>query len=129
MSLRTSNWVSKTELTRYLRWPYAFYLLDHGLVAFEDTVTQQQLGLIQNGVDFQAGIEAKALPLPIELRDLPRVFAEESIRLFGVPVFENANLEISGRPDAIHTEKGPPIPVEVKSPRDVLPSHTFTSRP
>jgi hypothetical protein len=53
MSVRTSTWVSKTELTRYMRCPYAFYLLDRGLVTFEDTVTELQVRLIEQGVEFQ----------------------------------------------------------------------------
>jgi len=40
MSVRKSTWVSKTDLTRFLRCPYAFYLLDRGLIAFDDTVTE-----------------------------------------------------------------------------------------
>jgi CRISPR/Cas system-associated exonuclease Cas4 (RecB family) len=119
MSIRTSTWVSKTDLTRYLRCPYAFYLLDRGLVAFEDTVTEQQVRLIQEGIEFHGGVEAKAVPLPIEPGDLPRVFAEESIRLFGVPLFENAKLQIYGKPDAIDTAQGALIPVEVKSHKAV----------
>jgi hypothetical protein len=93
MSVRTSTWVSKTDLTKYLRCPYAFYLLDRGFVTFEDnTITELQVRLIREGIEFHDGVEAKAVPLPIEPGDLPSVFAEESIRLFGVLLFENAKL-------------------------------------
>jgi predicted RecB family nuclease len=115
MSVRTKNWVSKTDLTRYLRCPYAFYLLDSGLVAFDDTVNEQQARLITEGVSFQTGVEAAAVPRAIEPTELPRVLADESIRLFGVPVFENPRLEIYGKPDAIDTAQGALVPMEVKS--------------
>ena len=119
MSVRTSTWVSKTDLTRYLRCPYAFYLLDRGLVAFEDTVNEQQVRLIQEGVAFQTSVEARVAPLPIKPADLPRVLAEESIRLFNVPMFKNDSLEIYGKPDAIDTAQGALFPVEIKSHKDV----------
>ncbi|MBI3247210.1 MAG: ribonuclease H-like domain-containing protein [Deltaproteobacteria bacterium] len=119
MPTRPPIWVSKTDLTRYLRCPYAFYLLDRGLIAFEETVTEMQIRLIQEGVEFHSVVEAKAIPLSIEPNDLPRVFAEESIRLFGVPLFENAKLQIYGKPDAIDTAQGALIPIEIKSHKAV----------
>jgi predicted RecB family nuclease len=119
MSVHAENWVSKTDLTRYLRCPYAFYLLDRGLVAFEDTVSEQQARLVAEGINFQTDIEAVAVPRTIDPTDLPRVFSEESIRLFRVPVFENPALEIYGKPDAIDTAQGALMPVEVKSHKGV----------
>jgi predicted RecB family nuclease len=94
-------------------------LIDSGQVAFDDTVTEYQIRLMNEGVDFQGAIEARAMPLQIESRDLPEVLAKESIRLFGVPVFENEKLEIYGKPDAIDTAQGALIPVEVKSHKAV----------
>jgi predicted RecB family nuclease len=122
MSVRTSNWVSKTDLLRYLRCPYAFYLVDSGQIAFEATINEQQVRRIEEGVQFQVGVEAPVPRLAIEPVELPRIFAEESIRLFGVPLFENPRLEIYGMPDAIDTEQGALFPVEVKSHKDVQSS-------
>jgi len=119
MSLCRSTWVSKTDLATYLRCPYAFYLLDRGLVAPEDAVTELQVRLIDQGVEFQAAVEARAAPHHIEEGDLPKVFAQESIRLFGLPLFKNPKLQICGRPDAIDTAQGALIPVEVKSHKAV----------
>jgi predicted RecB family nuclease len=119
MSPRTPNWVSKTDLTRYLRCPYAFYLLDRGLIPFEDAVNEQQVRLIQEGILFQQRVEAKALPVSITPSELPKVFATQSIRLFGVPVLEHTALEIYGKPDAIDTAQGALFPVEVKSHKDI----------
>jgi CRISPR/Cas system-associated exonuclease Cas4 (RecB family) len=117
--VRTQNWVSKTDLTRYLRCPYAFYVLDRGLVTFDETVNEHQARLIAGGINFHTSVEATAVPRIIEPADLPGVLADESIRLFGVPVFENPTLEIYGKPDAIDTAQGALVPVEVKSHKAV----------
>jgi predicted RecB family nuclease len=119
MSVRTASWVSKTDLTSYLRCPYAFYLLDRGLLRFDETITQHQIRMINEGIGFQASVEARAAAPQVEPRDLPKVFAAESIRLFEIPVFENPTLEIYGKPDAIDTAEGAMIPVEIKSHRDI----------
>jgi predicted RecB family nuclease len=114
-----STWVSKTDVIRYLRCPYAFYLIDRGLVAFEDSVTEMQVRLIEQGVEFQAVVESKAAPLPIDASTLPKVFAQESIRLFQLPLFKNPKLRIFGIPDGIDTAEGALIPVEIKSHKTV----------
>jgi predicted RecB family nuclease len=119
MSVPTETWVSKTDLTRFLRCPYAFYLVDRGLVAFEDTVNDLQLQLIHEGIRFQENIEATLPVRKITPEDLPTVFADESIRLFGAPLLRNAALQICGQPDAIDTANGELVPVEVKSHQDV----------
>jgi predicted RecB family nuclease len=122
MSVRTTAWVSKIDLTRYLRCPYAFHLLDRGLVKFEDTVTKHEERLIQQGVEFQAAVEAKVGASPIKPADLPRVFAEESKSVFFLPIFENTKLKIYGRLDTIETAHGALIPVEIKSHKEILRS-------
>jgi predicted RecB family nuclease len=119
MSVRTQNWVSKTDLTRYVRCPYAFYLVDRGLIPFEATVNQQQARLIAEGIAFQTEVEAPAVPRIISPSELSQVLTEESIRLFRVPVFENPALEIYGQPDAIDTSEGALLPVEVKAHKSV----------
>jgi hypothetical protein len=69
---RSQQWVSKTDSTRYLRCPYAFYLLDRGLVGFNDTVNQEQVRLIAEGVAFQNSVEAAAVPRAVGPAELPR---------------------------------------------------------
>jgi predicted RecB family nuclease len=119
VSVRTRNWVSKTDLLKYLRCPYAFYLVDSGRVPFEGTVNKQQVRRIEEGNEFQATIEAAVAPCAIELADLPRVLTEESIPLYNLPVLENSSLEIYGKPDAIDTAQGALFPVEIKSHKEV----------
>jgi predicted RecB family nuclease len=119
MSNRSPNWVSKTDLLRYLRCPYAFYLLDQNLVPFADTVNDLQMQLIANGVGFQAQIEASIPRRAIAQSELATIFATESIRLHNLPILENCELEIYGQPDAIDTAWGSLFPVEIKSHKEV----------
>jgi predicted RecB family nuclease len=120
----TLTWVSKTDLSRYLSCPYAFYLRDSGRLAYEDTVTELEVRLIQQGVEFHAAVavESNAVPLPIDASDLPKVFAQESSRRYKLPLFRNTKLQILGVPDGIDTAEGALIPVEIKSHKAVLPS-------
>ena len=90
-----------------------------GLIDFEDTITEQQALLVEEGIKFQAGVEATAIPLTVKPAELRRLFAQESIHLFGAPVLKNQKLKIKGKPDAIETAKGALLPVEVKSHKDI----------
>lgn len=111
-------WVSKTQLTQYLRCPYTLWLLDRGLISFEETTSDLQRPLIQAGATFEEDIVKHAIPLP-EPVDLDEVFQRESIRIFGLPVFENEALSIYGCPDGVETERGALLPVEIKSHKEV----------
>jgi len=112
------SWVSKTDLIRFIRCPYGFYVLDKGLVDFEDTINEYQSTLIEQGVAFQSAIEAETKPLP-EPIELDRLFSEQSVRLFSLPLLKNPELRIMGKPDAVDTHKGQLLPVEIKSHKDV----------
>jgi predicted RecB family nuclease len=119
MSARSPNWVSKTDLLRYWRCPFAFYKLDQNFISFDDTVNEQQVRLIANGIAFQARIEASIPRRAIAPADLATVYATESIRLHNLPIPKNCALEIYGQPDAVETAFGALYPVEIKSHKDV----------
>ncbi|MGH9164918.1 MAG: ribonuclease H-like domain-containing protein [Acidimicrobiales bacterium] len=118
------RWVTKTDLTRYARCPYAFWVLDTGQLTFAQSVTPQQAGLIDAGVAFQRQVEARAQPVEVAdvAVDLPALFASESLTLFldELPTLVNTGLALRGRPDGVRTEAGALIPIETKSHRDVL---------
>lgn len=109
------SWVSKTDLIRYLRCPYSFYLLDTGQITFEDTLTEQQAELVQDGVTFQSEIETDVVPTTTPL---PQLF-KEIHRLVQLPLLRNEKIRIMGKPDAIDTEGGVLVPVEIKSHKHV----------
>src|SRR5271157_4230068 len=90
-------WVCKTDIMRFRRCPYAFWLVDRGIVDPEAVISPSAREAISQGIAFEAGIVDTAEPLP---SDLP---IEEALsgdrRVFGLPLFENKDLEIYGIPD------------------------------
>lgn len=118
---RPAGWVSKTDLIRYVRCPYSFWLLDTGKIAFEDTIDEFQAALLRKGVEFQVMVEGAAQPVEIEAEELPAVL-ETDVTLLGVPTFENRKLRIFGQPDGIEADGGALIPVEIKAHKGVQPT-------
>jgi predicted RecB family nuclease len=112
-------WVSKTDLIRYVRCPYSFWLLDTGQINVEDTIDEFQASLLRKGVEFQMTVEGAVRPVEIEPDELPTMF-ETDATLLGVPTFENPKLRIYGQPDGIKAEGGALIPVEIKAHKGVL---------
>jgi hypothetical protein len=47
------EWVSTTDLSRWYRCPYAFWLLDSGQISFAETISPFQACLIQGGHAYQ----------------------------------------------------------------------------
>jgi predicted RecB family nuclease len=113
-----TSWVTKTDVIRYLRCPYAWFLQDRGEISFEETVDEFQLQLVQAGVQFHTEVERGAIPIQLPEEGLPGLFDEE-LTLLGTPGFENFELCIRGRPDGIATARGALLPIEIKSHKDV----------
>lgn len=116
----SQDWVSKTDLGRWYRCPYAFWLLETGQISFEETVSPFQLSLICAGEDYQKLVEQSATPVVISRADLPALLGTE-ITILGTPMFENRRLKLRGCPDGIDTASGALYPVELKSHR--APTH------
>jgi CRISPR/Cas system-associated exonuclease Cas4 (RecB family) len=112
------SWVTKTDVTRYLRCPYAWWLQDRGEISFEDTVGEFQMQLVRAGTEFHVEVEGEAIPIELPEAGLPGLLAEERT-LLGTPDFENPELLIRGRPDGIETAGGALLPIEIKSHKDV----------
>jgi predicted RecB family nuclease len=112
---RTRTWVSKSDLIRYLRCPYAFWMVDSGRLAPQLAIDQLGEQLIQEGVAFERSVTSVAQPLPPEigLADALRSDA----RIYGLPHLENPQLKLHGIPDAVDAAAGALIPVEIKSHR------------
>ena len=110
------SWVSKTAMTRYLRCPYAFWMIDSGQISFEETLDEFRAELITEGLQFQDRVESEALPLPMAWEDVPLTSGG---LILGTPLFSNHTLKIMGRPDGIDLGEGALFPVEIKSHKDV----------
>lgn len=117
-----NRWVTKTDLLRYVRCPYAFWLVDTGQLSFAQTVTPMQAGLIDAGVVFQDKVEADAVVVVVD--DLATLFAaeDETVYLSALPPLVNKKLAFRGLPDGVRTAAGALVPIETKSHRDVLPT-------
>ena len=113
-------WVSKTDLSRWYRCPYAFWLLESGQMIFEETVGPFQMSLIHAGQDYQELVEQSATPVAVNPAELPALL-ETDATILGTPLFENKQLKLRGCPDGIDAARGALYPIEIKSHR--APTH------
>jgi predicted RecB family nuclease len=115
------TWVSKTQMVRYKRCPYAFWLVDSGQLKAADAVSSFTATLMAGGVAFQQLVEAAATPLEVAPENVPDLFERKDLMVYGVPMFRNHELRILGQPDGIVTDGGALYPVEMKSHAEVQP--------
>ena len=116
---RGQEWVSKTDLIRCARCPYAFWLIDTGRVKASALLDEFTAQLIAEGVQFEESVLDQVEELPEEV-DFETALTQEH-RLLDVPMLENDKFKIFGRPDGIDTQNGAMLPVEIKSHKDVHP--------
>jgi predicted RecB family nuclease len=114
--LRIDQWVSKTDLTSFLRCPYAWWQIDQGLISVEEIIGPLDEQLIEDGNVFHQEVEAMASPIPGDA-DLAELLTTD-VKLLGLPVLENTDLMIRGAPDGVDAASGALLPVEIKSHRD-----------
>jgi predicted RecB family nuclease len=112
------DWVSKTDLTTFLRCQYAFWLLDTGQVEFDDVADTITARLLEEGRAFQERVVAEATPLPADV-DFSMLVASDC-HLIGFPwLVKNHDYKILGRPDGVRTAHGALLPIEIKSHKEV----------
>jgi predicted RecB family nuclease len=111
--------VSKTDLIRWLRCPYTWWLLERGEITLDDTLDEFQYRLIVAGNQFQDTVESKAEPIVVPPEQLPAMLTSGK-KLLATPMFENRKLHIYGRPDGVDAADGALIPIEIKSHKNVL---------
>lgn len=114
---RGPEWVKKTDIVRYERCPYAFWLLDTKQVRFRELINAVTTQRLAEGVHFEDSI-VEAADLAPE-KPLSELFHWKKLHLLRVPLIENARLKIYGRPDGVDTAEGLLAPIEVKHHRDV----------
>lgn len=116
---QAGNWVSKTDVSRYYRCPYAWYLVDRREVPFEETINELQLGLIADGQRFhittEGELEAKHVS-PDQLASAHEALAAAPGELW-VPagLVENTERKLCGIPDGVLPADGALYPIEIKS--------------
>ena len=109
--------MSKSNVTSYLRCPYAFYMVDSGALSPAEAIDALGERLIEEGLAFEASITSEAAALPPEM-DLAAALLTPG-RVFGLPILRHQELALRGVPDAVDTEGGALVPVEIKSHRAV----------
>lgn len=114
------TWVSKSDVTEYLRCPYRVYLSYKEGIPYRDFKEPALIEARLNpGIEFEAEYVAK---LPIEQEADIETVADREVILRSSELILNHNLGIRGILDLIATEKGKLIPIEVKSHKSITDS-------
>jgi predicted RecB family nuclease len=113
---RGQSWVSKTDVTRYLRCPYAFPLTDSGQLAPSELLSPFEAQLAEDGIAFERGIVEAAAAVAMPPGGEAELFAQAHT-LLDVRTFWNPRLKLVGQPDGLVTANGALQPVEIKSHR------------
>lgn len=109
---RPNNWVTKTDLTRYLRCPYSFWLWSTGQIGHKELVDDLGARLISEGTEFDKSLREASTE--VDVPDVEELFAQE-VRVLQSQRYENAALQIRGVPDGIDTGQGALVPIEIKA--------------
>jgi hypothetical protein len=81
---RADEWISKTDLSRYYRCPYAYSLLCRGEIRLQDMVDGFTVLLMQEGAAFHESVIAAEVAAGAEATPV-QVFENSGLRIFGVP--------------------------------------------
>src|SRR6266851_4421346 len=114
--MRNQSWVSKTNVTRYLRCPYAFWLTDSGQLDGAELLSPFEAQLAETGIAFERSIVDAAAPVQMPAGGEAELFTQDHT-LLDVRAFRNPGLRLIGRPDGLVTANGALQPIEIKSHR------------
>jgi hypothetical protein len=106
--------VSKTDVVRYVRCPYAVWLVDSGQLSQGELPGPFEGRLAQDGVEFERRIVEAAPPIALPPGGEAELFAHDHT-LLDVRTFRNSRLRLIGRPDGLVTANGALQPIEIKS--------------
>lgn len=106
------SFVTKTNVVDFERCPYAFLLLDRGVVTRDKAVTRGRAQRMAAGVAFEARVVSSVEPGP------PAASVEELLcrddDIFIGYTFINRSLRLAGIPDGVRPAGGEVVPIEVK---------------
>jgi predicted RecB family nuclease len=118
-ALREQGWVTKTDVTTYLRCPYTYSLLWRGEISRDEIFDETLRELIAEGVAFHEQVDASVPPIEIgSPEELAALFAA-NVTLYHTRIYDNPGLMILGQPDGIDPAKGLMVPIEFKMHKDV----------
>jgi predicted RecB family nuclease len=114
--VRNQSWVSKTDVTSYLRCPYAFWLTDSGQLDRAELLSPSEAELAGAGIAFERSVVEAAVPVQMPPGGEAELFTQDHT-ILEVRAFRNPGLRLIGRPDGVVTANGALQPVEIKSHR------------
>jgi predicted RecB family nuclease len=114
------SWVTKTDVTDYIRCPYTFWLLDRKQIRRAETMTPSLVELIEAGRAFEDKVIGGARPIVIEPGSEAEYFQGDHTLVTTDLLFRNDTLRLRGCPDGIVSAHGALEPVEIKRHRRVL---------
>ena len=113
-----ASWVSKSDVTGYLRCPYGWWLVDTGQISPLEAMTPHLAELATAGHEFEAGVVAAARPVVIP-PGTEKEFFKGDRKVYMSRLFRNEALRLRGRPDGVVSAGGAVEPIEIKSHRRV----------
>lgn len=114
------TWVSKSDVTEFLRCPHRVYLsYEKGIPYIDFKDPMLIASLLQAGIDFE---EKSVANIPVEPDADIESVEDQDVLIRNPELIRNHKLGIQGILDLVATEKGKLIPVEIKSHKSVTDS-------
>ena len=95
--MRNQSWVSKTNITSYLRCPYAFWLTDSGQLDRAELLSPVEAQLAETGIAFERSIVEAAVPVARPPGGEAELFIQDHT-ILDIRAFRNPALRLIGRP-------------------------------
>jgi hypothetical protein len=111
----SAEWVTKTNMTDFVRCPRTYWLIASGIIAHEESLAPEDRGRADQGNVFEDDIVVGAGSLDPERPEVASVEGP-GLRL-KTGLFVNYERGLRGEPDGIGLETGRWAPVEIKSHR------------
>ena len=92
--LREQGWVTKTDVTTYLRCPYTYSLLWRGEISRNEIFHEIVRGLLVEGVAFHEQVDASVPPIDVGSPEQLAALFAAGVTLYHTPVYGNAALMI-----------------------------------
>ena len=116
---RDHGWVTKTDVTTYVRCPYTYSLLWRGEIVRDEILDEATRELVAEGVAFHEQVDASVPPVEVGSPEEVQALFASGVTLYHTPIYQNLDLKILGQPDGIDPAGGLMVPIEFKMHKDV----------
>jgi len=108
-------WVTKTNLTDYIRCARTYWLIAQGRITHEQSINPALLPVVEQGEEFESSVRADAEVDQAGEDVVVWPGDEQPPLIMSEKLYEDTQLGIRGVPDGVETQTGAWAPVEVKS--------------